>query len=86
LAGKFLSLRKQAAVVTIFKKGKSTLVVNYRAILILNNYYKIFERIIHDRLSFSFKTKLHPNQHGIVKSKSTVANVNDVLPSGYSQE
>jgi hypothetical protein len=55
----------------------------------LNKFSKIFENIVHDHLSFCFKFKLHPNQHGFVKSKSTVASLvtypNDVLPSVCSQ-
>jgi hypothetical protein len=55
----------------------------------LNNFSKIFENIIYDHLSFYFKFKLHPNQHGFVKSESTITNLvtclNDVLPSVCSQ-
>jgi hypothetical protein len=64
-------------------------VVNYRPISILNNFSKIFESIIHDYLSFHFKFKLHPNQHGFLKSKSTATNLvtylNYVTPSVCSQ-
>jgi hypothetical protein len=85
----FPSLWKKVAVVPIFKKGNRALVGNYKPISILNNISKIFESIIHDHLSFYFKFKLHPNQHGFVKSKSTVTNsvsyLNDVLPSVCSQ-
>jgi hypothetical protein len=53
--------------------------------LILNNFSKIFESIVHDHVSFNFKPKVHPNQHGFIKSKSAVSNLiiylNDVLPS-----
>jgi hypothetical protein len=80
---------KQAAVVPIFKKGNKALVVNYRPIWILNNFSKIFESIIHDHLSFHFRFKLHPNQQGFLKSKSTATNLvtylNDVTPSVCSQ-
>jgi hypothetical protein len=66
------------------QKGNRALVGNYRPISILNNFSKIFESIIHDHLSFYFKFKLHPNQHGFVKSKSAVTNLvtclNDVSP------
>jgi hypothetical protein len=86
LTGKFLSLWKQAVT---FMKNNRALVGNYRPISILNNFSKIFESIVHDHLSFYFKFKLHSNQHGFVKSKSTVTNLvtylNDVLPSVCSQ-
>jgi hypothetical protein len=89
LTGKFPSLWKQVAIVPIFKKDTKALVGNYRPILILNNFSKIAESIIHDHLSFYFKSKLHPNQHYFVKSKPTVTNLvtylNNVLPSVCSQ-
>jgi hypothetical protein len=75
--------------VPTFKKGNSALVTNYRPISILNNFSKIFESVVHDHLSSNFKFKLHPSQHGFIKSKSTVTNLvtylNDVLPSVCSQ-
>jgi hypothetical protein len=87
--GKFPSLWKQAAVIPIFEKGNRALLVNYRPISILNNFSKIFESIIHDHLSFHFKFKLHLNQHGFLKSKSTATNLvtylNDVTSSVCSQ-
>jgi hypothetical protein len=56
LQGKFPTLWKQAAVAPIFKRGNSTQVTNYRPItIILNNFSKNFESIIHDQLSFYFR-------------------------------
>jgi hypothetical protein len=66
--------------VPIFKKGNSTLVTNYRPITILNNFSNIFESIIR-QLSFYFKFKLHPSQHGFIKSKSTATNLVTYLNS-----
>jgi hypothetical protein len=87
--GKFPSLWKQAAAVPIFKKDNRTLVVNYRPTSILNNFSKIFESIIYDHLFFHLKFKLHSNQHGFLKYKSTATNLitclNDVTPSVCSQ-
>jgi hypothetical protein len=78
-----------SSVEPIFKKGNRDLVGNYRSILILNNFSKFFGSVIYDHLSFYFKFKLYPNQHGFVKSKSSVTNLvsylNDVLPSVSSQ-
>jgi hypothetical protein len=81
LKRKLPTLWKQAAVVPIFKKGNSTLVTNYRPITILNNFSKIFESIIHDQISFYFKFKPHPSQHGSIKSKSTATNLVTYLNS-----
>jgi hypothetical protein len=81
LKGKFPTLWKQVAVVPIFKKGNSILVTNYRPITILNNFSKFFESIIHLQLSSYLKFKLHPSQHGFIKSKSTATNLVTYLNS-----
>jgi hypothetical protein len=64
-------------------------VTNYRPILLLNTFSKVFEIIIHDQLSYYFKRKLHPSQQGFIKSKSTVTNLitylNKVTPVVCSQ-
>jgi hypothetical protein len=67
--------------VPIFKKGNSTLVTYYRPITTLNNFSKICEGIKHDQLSFYFKFKLHPSQHGFIKSKSIATNLVTYLNS-----
>jgi hypothetical protein len=68
-------LWKQAAVVPVFKKGKTSSVGNYRPITILNNFSKVFEFIKHDHVSYFFKSKLSSSQHGFIKSKSTFTNL-----------
>jgi hypothetical protein len=49
----------------------------------------MFETIIYNHLSFYFKSKLNPNQHGFPKSKYMVTNLvtylNDITPSVCSQ-
>jgi hypothetical protein len=67
LTGKFTSLWKQSAVISIFKTRNRALAVNYRPISILKSFSGIFVSITHDHLSFNFKSKLHPNQHDFVK-------------------
>jgi hypothetical protein len=54
LQGIFPTQRKQAAVVSVLNKGYCALIVNYRPITILNNFFSIFESIIHDTISFYF--------------------------------
>jgi hypothetical protein len=96
LTGKFPSLWKKAAVVPFLRQTTEPLLVidnralaGNRPISIFSNFSKIFESIIHDNISFYFKFKLLPNQHGFIKSKYTVANLvpylNDDLPSVCSQ-
>jgi hypothetical protein len=81
----FSSLWKESAVIPIF----SALVANCRPISLLNNFSKVFEIIIHDQLSYYFKSKLHQSQHGFIKSISTVPNLiaylNTVTPVVCSQ-
>jgi hypothetical protein len=86
--GVFPSLWIESAVIPIFKNGDSALVANYRHISLLNNF-PVFLSIIHDQPSYYFKSKLHPSQHGFIKSKSTVTNLitylNKVTPVVCSQ-
>jgi hypothetical protein len=71
----FPSLWREAVVLPIFKKGSSALVTDYRPGSLLNNFSKVFEIIIHDQLSYYFKSKLHPSQHGFIKFKPTVTSL-----------
>jgi hypothetical protein len=73
--GGFPSLWKETTVAPVFKKYIRALVTNYTPISLLNNFSKIFKIIIHDQLSYYFKSKLHLSQHGFIKSKSTVINL-----------
>jgi hypothetical protein len=57
---------------SVFRKGKTSS-GNYRPIAILN-FSRVFEFIIHDRVSHFLKSKLNSSQNGFIKSKSTVAN------------
>ena len=41
---------KVSKVIPLFKKGDSSLLVNYRPISLLQQYKKIFERVIHDQM------------------------------------
>jgi hypothetical protein len=67
------------------QKGDSTNVNNYRPISILNNFSKIFEFIVHNRLSNFFKLGLNPDQHGFRKFNSTTVNLvtylNSIMPT-----
>jgi hypothetical protein len=80
---------KQAAVVHIFKEGKTFLVNNYRPICALNVFSQIFEIIIHEHVSHHSKSKFNPCQHGFIKSKFTsthlVAYPDFITPLVYSQ-
>jgi hypothetical protein len=64
-------------------------VCNYRPISILNTFSELFEFVIHEHVSYYFKSKLNPSQHGFMKSKSTAINLvtylDAIAPLVYSQ-
>jgi hypothetical protein len=58
----------------VFGVRSSAVVTNDRPMTILTNFSNIFEGIIiHDQLSFYFKFKFHPPQHGFMELKYTAA-------------
>jgi hypothetical protein len=62
------SFCKEAVVVSVLKKGSSTIISNYRSICLLNTFSKVFAYIF-------FKHKLNPSQHGFYKLSTTSANL-----------
>lgn len=68
-------LWKEAYIVPVHKSGSTVEVSNYRPVSILNNFAKIFERIIYDRLSSHFKGIIHDDQHGFLVGRSTISNL-----------
>jgi hypothetical protein len=61
----FPTLRKQAAIVLVFKISQRASVSNYRATWILKNMFpKLFEFVIYGHVSHYFKFKLNPCEHG----------------------
>ena len=64
---------KIAKVIPIYKKGDSSLIKNYRPISILNTINKIFEKILHSRLSKYLEdfSLLYKYQFGFRKNHST---------------
>ena len=89
--GIFPSCLKSSYVVPIHKKDSKVLVENYRPISLLSNIGKIFEKIMHTRMT-SFLTKnktLFNNQFGFRNKHSTIhaliklsENISSALDSG----
>ena len=62
---------KNARVTPVFKKDDKFLKINYRPISILPAFSKIFERIMHDQLSFYFDGIFDPRLFGFWFKYST---------------
>ena len=61
----------QAIVASIYKKGDSSLLSNYRPISLLNSCYKVVAALVKIRLNAGLDTWLMQTQYGFRKSKST---------------
>ena len=81
LEGTYPDVLKRARVVPIFKDGDTNSVQNYRPISTLSVFNKLFEKIIHYRLTnyFSKSSQLSPNQFGFRKKSSTTLAIINLL-------
>ena len=71
----FPTMWKISKVIPVFKEGDKCKIENYRPIAISNNFSKIFEGIIYDRIYPTLSNYLAESQHGFVKYRSTVSNL-----------
>lgn len=64
---------KKAEIIPIYKKGDKADMTNYRPISLISNLAKVFEKVIHSRLSSYLESNnlLSPNQYGFRPGKST---------------
>ena len=71
--GIFLDALKIAKIILLFKGGNSKNPVNYRPISVIPSFSKIFEKLMHDRLtSFLLQNNsIDKSQHGFRKNYST---------------
>ncbi|XP_063542662.1 uncharacterized protein LOC134751210, partial [Cydia strobilella] len=65
----------RSVVVLFFKKGDNTLLKNYRPISLLSHVYKLFSRVITNRLARRFDDFQPPEQAGFRKGYSTVDHI-----------
>jgi hypothetical protein len=66
---------KLVRVTPIFKSGSRSIISNYRPISILNNFAKVFERILCFRLRNHITSFMSDAQHGFLRGRSTVTNL-----------
>ncbi|KAJ2937651.1 hypothetical protein O0L34_g19326 [Tuta absoluta] len=65
----------RSVVVLFFKKGDKTLLKNYRPISLLSHVYKLFSRVITNRLARRFDDFQPPEQAGFRKGYSTIDHI-----------
>ena len=82
-AGIFPAELKIAKVIPLFKSGKRHILSNYRPISILPLFSKIFEKLLHIRMTSFFDKEniLSENQFGFRKKHSTVHALNTAVSS-----
>ena len=75
--GTFPNILKKSQLIVLFKKGNTTLPGNYRPISLLSQFFKIFEKIIKNRMNEFMNTfsNINESQFGFRKNSST----NDAL-------
>ena len=78
---------KIAKVILLFKSGKTDNLTNYHPISILTCLSKIFEKLIHKRLTNFFQKHfvLVKSQYGFQSNMSTAHSILDVLTTSYDQ-
>ena len=81
---------KIAKITPVWKNGAKSDIKNYRPVALLSNFSKIFEIIIHKRLTTMMATNISVHQHGFVAGRSTTTNLMQIcqyisssLDSGY---
>ncbi|KAJ0182129.1 hypothetical protein K1T71_002851 [Dendrolimus kikuchii] len=68
----------RSVVVLFFKKGDNTLLKNYRPISLLSHVYKLFSRVVTNRLARRLDEFQPPEQAGFRKGYSTVDHIHTV--------
>ena len=83
--GKFPDKLKTGRVIPLHKSGTTTSLKNYRPITTLSVFSKIFEKLVHNRMT-SFISRyniIKPNQFGFQKNKSTSDAILEFLENVY---
>lgn len=91
--GHFPLILKHAKVIPLYKKGDKKVVSNYQPISLISSISKLFERTLHDRITYFLEENnaLNPCQYGFRKKKSvsdallqTVTSIQNELNNGNS--
>ena len=79
---------KKSKIISIFKKGDQSLLINYRLISLLPTISKVFERIVFDLMYHYFKSNnlLAEQQYGFCKKKHSTEYAEVKLVDHISKE
>lgn len=77
--GKFPFQWKVSFITPYFKSGDKADISNYRPICKQNIISKIFDKLVHDKLSTYLLRFIIPEQHGFMKNKSTLTNLSEYI-------
>ena len=83
--GEIADCLNYANVVSIYKKGDSTNLANYRPISLLQTFYKITAALIKERLDAGLDRWITKTQYGFRKNRSTaeaIAIIRRIISSG----
>ena len=72
---KIPSVYLEGIITLLYKKGDPRDIKNYRPISLLNSDYKIYTRILSNRLYRVLENIRSSNQHAIIKGRSIVVNI-----------
>ncbi|XP_046662817.1 uncharacterized protein LOC124355703 [Homalodisca vitripennis] len=73
--GVFHSNLKAGYLIPIHKSDDKSLAKNYRPVVFQSSLAKVFESLVLDKLAFSFRNVITPQQHGFQKGRSTSTNL-----------
>ena len=71
----FPSAWKTSRICPVYKKGDRSLAANYRPVAIINNFAKLFEKIVTTKIEFYARARISDSQHGFCRGKSTGTNL-----------
>ena len=83
--GIFPSKLQQAKIISVFNKGNSDDLNNYRPISLLTSLSKVFKRLIYNRLLsfFNRNNTIVPTQYGFMHKQSTIHEILDLVSECY---
>lgn len=71
----FPPILKNSKIIPVFKSGIRNDIKNYRPITIINNFSKVFETTLNEKIYNHVKHLLSDLQHGFIKGRSTITNL-----------